>query len=170
MTQAQAVLLMQQFDKLLKETEIRRANADYLTANLGKIPGITPMRLPENSRPAWHLYAFRYDAAQFAGMPRDKFTRAVSAEGVPCGSIYHEQYYDGLLDEAIASRGFKRLWGADRLKAYRDSFQELKGNKQVCATTVAITQNMLLGDRSSIDDIIGAVRKVQAQSATLAKA
>jgi perosamine synthetase len=170
MTQAQAVLLMQQFDKLVKETEIRRANADYLTANLGKIPGITPMRLPENSRPVWHLYAFRYDPAQCNGLPRDRFARAVSAEGVPCGSIYHEQYYDGLLDEAIASRGFKRLWGAERLKAYRDSFKELKGNKQVCETTIAITQNMLLGDRSSIDDIIEAIRKVQAQSAALAKA
>jgi dTDP-4-amino-4,6-dideoxygalactose transaminase len=170
MTQAQAVLLMQQFDKLVKETEIRRANADYLTANLGKIPGITPMRLPENSRPAWHLYAFRYDPAQCNGLSREKFARAVSAEGVPCGSIYHEQYYDGLLDEAIASRGFKRLWGAERLKTYRDSFKELKGNKQVCETTVAITQNMLLGDRSSIDDIIEAIRKVQAQSAALAKA
>jgi len=170
MTQAQAVLLMQQFDKLVKETEIRRANADHLTANLGKIPGITPMRLPENSRPAWHLYAFRYDAAQCNGLSRDKFARAVSAEGVPCGSIYHEQYFDGLLDEAIASRGFKRLWSAERLKAYRDSFQELKGNKQVCATTVAITQNMLLGDRKSTDDIIEAIRKVQANSAALAKA
>ncbi len=57
MTQAQAVLLMQQFDKLVKETEVRRANADYLSANLGKIPGITPVRLPENSRPVWHLYS-----------------------------------------------------------------------------------------------------------------
>ena len=66
-----------------------------------------------------------------------------------------------------ASSGF----GApNRLKAYRDSFQELKGNKQVCQTTVAITQNMLLGDRSSIDDIIEAIRKVQANSAALAKA
>jgi dTDP-4-amino-4,6-dideoxygalactose transaminase len=170
MTQAQAVLLMQQFDKLVKETEIRRANADYLTANLGKIPGITPMRLPENSRPVWHLYAFRYDPAQCNGLSRDKFARAVSAEGVPCGSIYHEQYYDGLLDEAIASRGFKRLWGAERLKAYRDSFQELKGNQQVCQTTVAITQNMLLGDRSSMEDIVEAIHKVQANSAALAKA
>jgi perosamine synthetase len=170
MTQAQAVLLMQQFDKLVKETEIRRANADYLTANLAKIPGITPVRLPENSRPVWHLYAFRYDGTQFAGMSRERFCRAVSAEGVPCGGIYHEQYYDGLIDEAIASRGFKRLWSAERLKAYRDSLKELKGNKQVCETTVAVTQNMLLGDRGSIDDIIEAIRKVQAQSSALAKA
>ena len=68
------------------------------------------MRLPENSRPVWHLYPFRYDAAQFNGLSRDKFVRAMGAEGIPCGGGYHEQYYDGLLDEAIASRGFKRLF------------------------------------------------------------
>jgi len=170
MTQAQAVLLMQQFDKLVKETEVRRANADYLSANLGKIPGITPVRLPENSRPVWHLYSFRYDAEKFNGLSREKFTRAMGAEGVPCGGVYREQYYDGLLDEAIASRGFKRLWGAKRLKAYRDSFQELKGNKQVCETTVSFGQNMLLADRSAMDDILEAIRKIQAHSAALAKA
>jgi dTDP-4-amino-4,6-dideoxygalactose transaminase len=170
MTQAQAVILMQQFDKLVQETEVRRANADYLSANLGKIPGITPVRLPENSRPVWHLYSFRYDAAQFNGLSREKFSKAMGAEGVPCGGVYHEQYYDGLLDEAIASRGYKRLWSAERLKAYRDSFQQLKGNKQVCETTVAITQNMLLADRSGMDDILEAIRKVQAHSAALAKA
>jgi dTDP-4-amino-4,6-dideoxygalactose transaminase len=170
MTQAQAVILMQQFDKLAKETEIRRGNADFLTANLKKIPGITPVRLPENSRPAWHIYPFRYDAAQFNGLSRDQFAKALNAEGVPCGGIYHEQYFDGLLDEAIASRGFKRLWGAARLKAYRDSFKELKGNKQVCETTVGFGQNMLLADRSDMDHIVEAIRKVHAHSAALAKA
>jgi dTDP-4-amino-4,6-dideoxygalactose transaminase len=169
MTQAQAVLLSQQFDKLVKETAIRRANADYLSANLPQIPGITPMRLPENSRAVWHLYAMRYDAAHFNGLSRERFSQAISAEGVPCGGVYHEQYLDGMLDEAIASRGFKRLWSADRLKAYRDSFQELKGNKQVCETTVAISQNMLLADRKAMDEIIEAMRKVQTHSAELAK-
>ena len=170
MTQAQGVILMQQFDKLVKETAIRRANADCLSANLGKIPGITPVRLPADSLSAWHLYAFRYDAEQFNGLSRDKFAKAMAAEGVPCGGVYHEQYFDGLLGEAIASRGFKRLLSAKRLKAYRDSFQELKGNKQVCETTVAFTQNMLLAERGAMDDILEAVRKVQAGSAALAKA
>jgi len=169
MTQAQAVLLLQQFDKLQKETAIRRECADYLNANLSKIPGITPMRLPENSRAVWHLYAFRYDAAQFNSLPRDKFMKALSAEGIPCSSVYSEQYYDGLLDEAIASRGYKRLWSAQRLRAYRESFEDLKGNRQVCATTVGIGQNMLLADRSDVDHIIAAIRKLQTHSGTLAK-
>jgi dTDP-4-amino-4,6-dideoxygalactose transaminase len=170
MTQAQAVILMQQFEKLVEETKVRRANADYLGAKIGQIPGITPVRLPQDSRAVWHLYPFRYDAAQFSGLSRDQFARAMSAEGVPCGGVYSEQYYDGVLDEAIASRGFKRLWSAERLKAYRDSFKELKGNKQVCETTIAITQNMLLGERSDMDHILEAIGKVHAHSAALAKA
>ena len=138
-------------DKLVQETAHRRANADYLTAQLKQIPGIQPARLPENSRAVWHLYPFRYDAQQFNGLSRDKFIRALNAEGIPCSSVYHEQYFDGLLDEAINSRGFKRLFSAERLKAYRDSFQELKGNRQVCATTVAMTQNLLLAERGDMD-------------------
>jgi len=170
MTHYQAALLRQQIDKLVTDTQRRQETADYLTDGLKQIPGIQPVRLPDNSRAVWHLYAFRYDAAQFNGLPRDKFMSTLRAEGVPCGGGYHEQYYDGLLDEAIASHGFKRLFSAKRLKAYRDSFEELKGNKQVCATNVGFSQSMLLADRGSMDHIIEAIRKIQAHSGTLARA
>jgi dTDP-4-amino-4,6-dideoxygalactose transaminase len=170
MTQFQGNLLLQQFEKLQKETAIRQANADHLSANLGRIPGITPVRLPENSRAVWHLYAFRYDARQFHGLPRAQFLKALAAEGVPCSGGYSEQYNDGLLDEAIASRGFKRLFSAARLKAYRESFRELKGNAQVCATTVGLSQSILLGERGHMDQILEAIGKIQAHSAALAGA
>lgn len=169
MMHVQAALLLQQLDKLVKETEIRRANADRLAAGLKQIPGIQPARLPENSRAVWHLFPFRYDEQQFSGLSRDKFLRALGAEGIPCGGGYREQYHDGLLDEAIASRGFKRLWGAERLKAYRDSFKELSGNRKACQSTVTFTQNLLLAERSDIDQIIAAVARIQRHSAALAK-
>ncbi len=169
MQQFQAVMLAQQIDKLVQETARRRENADYLSATLKQIPGILPARLPENSRAVWHLYPFRYDARQFNGLPRDRFIKALDAEGIPCSAGYQEQYFDGLLDEAIESRGFKRLFSAQRLKAYRDSLQELKGNRQVCATTVAMTQNLLLAGRADMDHIVEAIRRIQAHSAELAK-
>jgi dTDP-4-amino-4,6-dideoxygalactose transaminase len=166
----QAAILLQQMDKLVKETERRRENADYLGAQLRQVPGIQPARLPEGSRAVWHLYPLRYDAREFHGLPRDKFIRALSAEGIPCGGSYTEQYHNGLLDEAIHSRGFKRLFSADRLKAYRESFQELAGNRQVCATTVTMYQSLLLGSRKDMDDIAEAIRKIHAHSEAIAKA
>ncbi len=167
MTHYQAALLLLQIDKLVAETQRRQENADRLTAGLKEIPGIRPVRLPEESRAVWHLYAFRYDASEFNGLPRDKFIRALRAEGVPCGGGYSEQYFDGLLDEAIESRGFKRLFPAARLNAYRDSFQELEGNRQVCRTTVGIFNTLLLANGSDVDQIVEAVRRIQAHSAAL---
>jgi dTDP-4-amino-4,6-dideoxygalactose transaminase len=165
----QAAILLQQIEKLVEETEVRRKNADYLAAQLKEIPGVTPARLPENSRAVWHLYPLRYDAKQFSGLSRSRFIEALRAEGVPCSSVYHEQYFDGLLDEAINSRGYKRLFGGQRLKEYRNSFQDLKGNRQVCATTVAFSQNLLLAKQSQLDRIVEAIRKIHAHSAALAK-
>ncbi|NLY02630.1 MAG: DegT/DnrJ/EryC1/StrS family aminotransferase [Rhodopirellula sp.] len=168
MTQYQAAMLLQQFDALREETGRRRESADHLAAGLKQIPGVLPARLPENSRAVWHLFPIRYDAAQFNGLTRDDFIRALRAEGVPCGGGYDEQYYDGVLDEAITSRGFQRLFPAERLKTYRDGFQELKGNKQVCETTVVLSNTLLLADRSAIDCIIEAIAKIHAHSAALA--
>ena len=169
MQHVQAATLLQQFEKLQQDTARRRENAERLTASLKEVPGIQPVRQPEDSRAVWHLYPFRYDADRFQGLPRDKFIRAMRAEGIPCSTGYQEQYFDGLLDEAINSRGYKRLFSAQRLKAYRDSFQELKGNREVCATTVAMTQNLLLADGGNIDHIPAAIRKIQAHGAELAK-
>ena len=166
----QAAMLLQQFDKLVQDTARRCENADRLTESLKEIPGIEPPRLPDNSRAVWHLYPFRYDAEKFQGLPRDRFIRAMRAEGIPCSTGYQEQYFDGLLDEAINSRGYKRLFSAARLKAYRDSFQELKGNRQVCETTVAMTQNLLLAGAADIDHIGAAIRKIQAHGAALGRA
>jgi perosamine synthetase len=165
----QAAMLLQQLDKLVEDTEVRRQNADYLTSQLQDLPGLTPAKLPENSRAVWHLYPLRYDTAQFHGLSRDGFLAALQAEGVPCSAVYHEQYHDGLLDEAIQSRGFQRLFGERRLKDYRDSFEGLTGNRQVCATTVALPQTVLLGKRSDMERIIDAVRKIQHHSEALAQ-
>jgi dTDP-4-amino-4,6-dideoxygalactose transaminase len=165
----QAAILLQQIEKLVTDTARRREHADYLGAQLKQIPGIHPARLPENSRAVWHLFPFRYDSQHFHGLSRDKFIRALNAEGIPCGGGYTEQYNDGLLDETINSRGFKRLFSAARLKAYRDSFKELKGNAQVCATTVAFTQNLLLAERADMDHIAEAIRRIHAHSDAVAK-
>jgi perosamine synthetase len=100
-------------------------------------------------------------------LPRDAFIQALKAEGVPCSAVYYEQYHDGLLDEAIASRGFQRLFSAERLKNYRASFQDLSGNQQVCSTTVCLFQNLLLTSPSELDQVVEAIGKIQTHSEQL---
>jgi perosamine synthetase len=170
MTQFQGALLLAQLDQLTRQTARRRESADYLNAELAKIPGITPAQLPPNSRGVYHLYPFRYDATRFNGLARDGFLRALNAEGVSAHAGYKEQYLEGLLDETIASRGYQRLFSAARLKAYRESFNDLKGNRATCANTVVLPQTVLLADRAGVDHIVEAVAKIQAHSAALVAA
>lgn len=169
MQQVQAVMLIQQMSKLKKETEVRRKNADYLMQNLEDVPGIKPVRVPENSKPVWHFFPFRYDAAEFNGLTRDKFMQALRAEGIPCSAGYHEQYFDGLIDEALNSRGYKRLFSEKRLQQYRDSLSELKGNKLVCETVVTFNQNMMLAGYNDMADIVDSISRIHEHSAELAR-
>ena len=163
----QAAMLLQQIDKLVQETEIRRANADYLSEHLQQIPGIAPVRLPEGSRAVWHLFPLRYDAGQFHGLPREKFMRALAAEGIPCHGGYHEQYLEGMLDEADQLARLPAALAGRTSKGLSRQLPGAQGNRQVCATTVGLSQNLLLAERSNIDQIIEAFRKIQAHAAAL---
>lgn len=52
-----------------------------------------------------------------------------------------------------------------RLKACRDSFQELNGNQQAYETIVGLFSTLLLADRGQVDHVIEAVRKISANCA-----
>ena len=55
----------------------------YLTRLLGGIDGITPARTYSGcTRNAYHLYMFRYDPGQFAGLSRAAFEFSREAAGV----------------------------------------------------------------------------------------
>jgi hypothetical protein len=42
---------------------------------------------------------------------RDSFLKFLRAEGIPCSSGYGAQNKDGLIEEALNSRGYQRLYG-----------------------------------------------------------
>ena len=114
----QGAMLVQQIDKLVAETAVRRANADYLCEQLKTISGIAPARLPEGGRAVWHLFPMRYDAQQFHGLPRHKFIAALAAEGIPCARRLHRAIFrrpfgrsDRLAGSAVCGRpsGSRRI-------------------------------------------------------------
>lgn len=169
MQQSQALILMSQMKRIIKDNDIRLENALYLNKKLKEIPGIIPVK-PANgaTRAVYHLYPFRYKKEGFSNIPKEKFMNAVVAEGIPIIGGYGRQNKDLLIEEAFNSRGYKRLFTEARLKKWRDE-NHLPGNDQVCDEVVAFYQSTLLGSRSDMDDIVKAITKVYENRNELAK-
>lgn len=160
MQQSQALILMSQMKRIEKDNDVRLANALYLDKKLKEIPGIIPYK-PANgaTRAVYHLYPFRYIKEQFNNIPKQKFIEALNAEGIPASGGYGKQNKDGLIEEALSSKGFRRLFPEARLKQYREQ-NNLPGNDQLCDQAVAFYQSILLGSRTDMDDIVNAITKI----------
>jgi dTDP-4-amino-4,6-dideoxygalactose transaminase len=160
MQQSQALILMSQMKRIEKDNDVRLANALYLDKKLKEIPGIKPYKLAEGAtRAVYHLYPFRYIKEEFNNIPRDKFLKALNAEGIPCSTGYGKQNKDGLIEESLNSKGYKRLFSESRLRQWREA-NHLPGNDQLCDQAVTIYQSILLGSRDDMDDIVNAITKI----------
>lgn len=169
LTEFQAALLLSQMSRLSAQTSRREENANYLTTLLKEIPGIHPAKLyPNATRSAYHLYMFRYDAREFGGLPRAKFLKALSAEGVPASSGYSPLNREPFLKNTLESRGYQRIYTAAEMRAWQEANQ-CPGNDRLCTEAVWFTQTMLLGPRTDMDEIAGAIRKVRTQAGELAR-
>jgi dTDP-4-amino-4,6-dideoxygalactose transaminase len=152
------------------QAKTRTENARYLTSLLKEIPGIAPARMYDGcTRNAYHLYMFRYDKARFAGVPRSVFLKALAAEGIPAASGYTPLNTQPFLKNALASRGYQRLFPPKVLAQWQERTR-CPVNDRLCAEAVWFTQTMLLAPRGAMDQIAGAVRKIQAHAGELAKA
>lgn len=160
MQQIQAIILLSQMQRIENDAEIRLQNAKYLDSKLNDIPGIKTYKLVEgDNRSAYHMYPFRFVAEEFGNISREKFMEALRAEGIPCSSGYGRQNLDGLIDEALNSRGYKRLFSEQRLKRWREE-NVLPGNDQLAKEAVTFYQSILLGNKSDMDDIVNAITKI----------
>ena len=170
MTEFQAALLMAQMSRIEEQARRRNENAAYLTGLLEQIPGIRPAKKHANcTRSSYHLYMFRYDADAFGGLSRRGFLRALAAEGVPCSKGYDPLNREPLLKATLESRGFRRIYSAADVARWEER-NRCPGNDRLCTEAVWLTQNMLLGPRSDMDEIAEAVRKIRAHAGELAKA
>ena len=160
MMEYQAAVGLSQIKRLEKDTARRNENVEYLTSRIKDIPGIVPNKLYEGvTRAAYHLYPFRYKKEHFNNLPRGKFLAALSAEGVPCSGGYGPQYKDGLIEDALNSKNYKRVFSKKRLNQYRKELHYPK-NDQLCKEAVWLGQQLLLTTKSDMDDIADAILKI----------
>ena len=170
MTEFQAAVLLVQLSRLEEHSKRREQNAAYLTSLLREIPGIVPAKMYDGcTRNAYHLYMFRYEADKFAGLTRERFLKAMNAEGIPLSAGYGPLNRSDFLKPTFESRGFRRLFPPERIARWQE--QNLTpANDRLCREVCWMGHSNLLADRGAMDQIAGAIRKIQKHGAELARA
>lgn len=167
LTEFQASILRSQMARVEAQAQTRNDNAKYLTSLLEKIPGIKPVRnYPGCTRSAWHLYMLRYDKRAFADVPRSTFLKALAAEGIRGSSGYTPLNKQPFIKDTLLAKGYRKIYPEKLLTEWYDRNQ-CPVNDRLCDEAVWFTQTALLGPRSDMEQIAGAIAKIQAQAAQL---
>ena len=165
LTEFQASMVITHIDSADQQIARREENGKYLKSRLKEIPGIVPRKeYPGTNRLSHHTCGFRYKAEQFDGLSRDQFLKAVGAEGIPIGKSLgniarNSQNREGSVQGALESKTFKAIYSEKRIKDYRDGLSCPEA-EQLVKETVGFSQNVLLGTKEDMDDIVNGVQKV----------
>ncbi len=162
-----AAVLMGQITRFEEICAIREKHAAYLRNELRRIPGVLPQEhYPESTRQTYYCFGFRYDSAHFNGLGRSKFIEALSAEGIPASAGYPPLNKEPYIEYNLNSRSFRAVYSRQRLDAYREQ-NVCPRNDELCATSLYLSQEPLIGTKQDVDDVLEAVRKVHSYAATL---
>lgn len=167
MTEWQCGVLLAQLDRLPEQIEHKSRQAERLRAGLRAIPGIIVLaRERRVTREVIYLFLFQVDEARL-GISRNRFLRALRAEGIPCGVANEPVYRSALFP--IASSTYRtacRLAGTEAAQLHECPNAERLFEQQ----QVALPHQLLLGNDTDVDDIIAAAAKVASCAAQLSTA
>ena len=121
------------------------------------------------TRNAYHLFMMRYNPEHFNGLPRATFLKAIEAEGIPVSGGYFPLNKEAFLKNAFSTRGFQAIYSKQRLTRWEDQ-NHTPANDKLCTEAVWFMQNMMIGPRRDMDQIVEAVRKVRDYAGELLKA
>jgi dTDP-4-amino-4,6-dideoxygalactose transaminase len=162
LTEYQAAIGLALLPRLDEQQTIRSKNAEYLRSQIRRIPGILPYKLNDKvTRAAFHLFPFRYDKKEFRDLSRRDFLRALDAEGIPCSGGYTPLNKMPYLKNVMQTKNFKLMYPPEMLdyNKYMEKNQ-CPENDTLCEEAVWFGQNMLLAERSDMDNIASAIERI----------
>ena len=162
-TEWQAAILAEQLARLPEQHERRARNVARFEAEIAKLAGLRPMARDErvSFRTSYQLIV-RYDAAAFAGVPRDAALRALQAEGVPCsGRFYVPMNEDPLFAMDAKTNPLAR----GSLDYSRQRFPVAR--RAAYEESIWLPHQLFLGDAADVDDLVASFAKVQANAGSL---
>jgi len=160
-TEFQAALLLVKLEELPAQVDKKHRNGEYLAQQLRRIGGVEPQKMLEGvTRRGYYYFVFRYRPEEFDGLPKDKFIRALRAEGVPADVGYGMPLYR----QPAFSR--ERLMEAvPRGLDYPDyESLSLPGAEEFTASEVTLPHHLLLAERDALDLVAAAIEKIKANT------
>ncbi len=165
MTEFQSAVLLAQFGRYEELKRIRQENLTYLNKALTDIEGFEPLSDDAKiTSHASHLFIFRYKKEYLKNASKTAFLDALRKEGIPSSGGYSLPLYKQPVFQkcAFGPRGKSIPWPTDYNKFYcpdaeRACFDE----------AVWFTQNMLLGTKEDMEDIVTAMGKIKEQAEEL---
>ncbi|HOW39231.1 MAG TPA: DegT/DnrJ/EryC1/StrS family aminotransferase [Bacteroidales bacterium] len=170
MNEFEGAVLLGQMPGLRERHETRNRNAKYLTEQLKDIPGFRPQKLYEGTTEgSYYIYAWAYKKEHWNNAPREKFLKALAAEGISLSPyIANGLHREPWTEHILTLPEYKTMFGAARLKKFKDELN-LPVCDQVCQELAMLwASGPLTATTSDMDDLIKAVRKVYANRDKLA--
>jgi len=173
MSEFHAALALVGLSRLDEQIKTRERNFTYLAEGLKEIDGIDVFdRDPRVTRWSVYYWNFKYNQEEFDGIPRDKFLEAINAEGAPISVGAHgEPVYQ---EVCFTSMNFGRTGCPIKCPLYGKPIDYTKVHcpeaERIYKTeALSIFHTNLLGGKEEMDLILGAIRKVRANTDELRK-
>jgi dTDP-4-amino-4,6-dideoxygalactose transaminase len=164
MNEFEGAVLLGQMPGLKERHDTRNRNARYITEKLKDVPGLIPQKLYEGTTAgSFYIYAWNYKKEHWNNAPREKFLKALSAEGISLSPYIANGLHREPWTEHIQTLPeYKTMFGAARLKKFKDELNLPKCD-QVCQDIVMLwASGPLTGTQADMDDMIIAIKKVYA--------
>lgn len=162
MEEFEGAILNGQLPGVRERFETRNSNANHLRSKLKDFAPLRPQRYyPGTESSAYYHFGMIYDKKEW-GADRDKFLKAVAAEGVSLGSyIPYSLHREPWVDHIVGLKSYKAMYSPQRLKAYKESMNLINCDRIIKETMVSFAgSGTLLAAPEEMDNIINAIMKV----------
>ena len=165
LSEFQGAVLRSQLRRYPEQLARRQANAAYLGEALAAIDGVAPLTTDSRvTANAYHVYFLKFDAEKFGGIDKLRFIAALRAEGI---TDLHPGYSLPAYRQPVM---LAKNFGLAKPPFLNGSQAAVPDYASVtCPVTeylcdheaLWLRQNVLLGERRDLDDIVAAMDKVQ---------
>ena len=167
LSEVQAATVLAGLESLEGELASRDASGQLLNRRLAEIPGIRPARRdPRVVRQAYYGYIFGFDP-QVWGIPRARFLKALTAEGIHAGGgfppVYRTEYWHVRKERFPAASRYDPT-SPDYAAPHLPVTERLALEEQV-----TLPHAQLLGSPEDVEDIVRAVEKLYQHRQELAQ-